>query len=625
MNKFAKLFAGMAVISLAASCSSDEPMGGNNNGGFADESTLYMMVNIQDAAESRADDVPSTPLNPADGTYENGDKTEHNVTSARFFFYTEDGVFVNEANVYAVDGTATTPNQNIEFKANTMLVLKGLKEKGMPKYMLTVVNCPSTFEPEMTLAATAKKPVDIKNGENFIMSTSSFFDGGLHKDAETNNALYDDTYPYVNVVNEEHFFTEPKTGSTPANVTNPVVVYVERVASKVSMNVAKKTQAVEVTIAGEENNDNSDAISKTTLYVTIDGFQVTNVEEESYLSKNLDNYLTKGVDFTDKALTVASTVWPWNNPYNFRSFWGMSTQYGKAEPALKHIQFGNASDNTWEVDDKGNSYIPAVYTYETTNTLANVKTGTTAAGRVIDANVPCAIFTATITSDEEGKNGVDLVLYNGVYFLEDQFLKYGLSALNANGELNYYRYKYTDTEVTEDKITNIDNFAQIGVEDVKIDAAGNGTGSVKIVTTIGEDTELWAYNETSEKFEKITDAVKNLNNSLAELTKTTKATAYKGGKSYYTVPIKHLRANTVATTANPYQVNAEGQYGLVRNHWYQIDVNNIMKLGHGVFNPGDGQNKGEEIIPDEPEDDTYGLGATINVLSWRIVRQSVDL
>ena len=87
---------------------------------------------------------------------------------------------------------------------------------------------------------------------------------------------------------------------------------------------------------------------------------------------------------------------------------------------------------------------------------------------------------------------------------------------------------------------------------------------------------------------------------------------------YYAIPIEHLLKRASSGTDI-----VEGNYGVVRNHWYTVTVDKILRLGTGVFQPGEG---GELIIPStKPEDPTYYLGARINILSWKIVHQNVDL
>ena len=87
----------------------------------------------------------------------------------------------------------------------------------------------------------------------------------------------------------------------------------------------------------------------------------------------------------------------------------------------------------------------------------------------------------------------------------------------------------------------------------------------------------------------------NMGKSLAEIRKE--------GRAYYYTDVAHLG------TAK----------GIVRNHYYQIDVNSIKGFGTPVYNPD------SEFIPVDPQEVKTHIAATINVLSWRIVKQTVDL
>jgi len=51
-----------------------------------------------------------------------------------------------------------------------------------------------------------------------------------------------------------------------------------------------------------------------------------------------------------------------------------------------------------------------------------------------------------------------------------------------------------------------------------------------------------------------------------------------------------------------------------------VTVNSLTKIGKGIFDPE------EEIVPGKnDEKDTYYVGARINILSWKIVNQNVNL
>ncbi len=88
---------------------------------------------------------------------------------------------------------------------------------------------------------------------------------------------------------------------------------------------------------------------------------------------------------------------------------------------------------------------------------------------------------------------------------------------------------------------------------------------------------------------------------------------YNEGLMYYNVPIEHLATST--TTAYPDDA-VEAQYGVVRNHWYNITVTSLESFGHAIADE-------EEVIVPQVEEDYYYLGADINILSWQMVEQTV--
>ena len=81
---------------------------------------------------------------------------------------------------------------------------------------------------------------------------------------------------------------------------------------------------------------------------------------------------------------------------------------------------------------------------------------------------------------------------------------------------------------------------------------------------------------------------------------------WKTGFAYYYIDLKHL---------NP-TAGAQGEYGVIRNHWYDIDLSKVVNLGTPVYDPK------EEIIPRDPDYLESYLAAKINILSWRIVPQT---
>lgn len=608
MKKFSRFFFGFAAAALIASCSSDEP-GMNNPGNEPEGDGLYMKVQIRNAKSSLGKGT--------DGGYLFGDENEHKIADARFFFFDGSGRFLVEANLKGLGGAdgQNKPTGNVEWIAEEAIVLQGLKDDELPEYMITVLNAPADFKPGVTMTETARKTCDLQDAsKNFVMSTSSYFNG------ETNR--HDNTYYYATKLEKNDFF-KTKAQAEEVESGKAVVVYVERLAAKFTVaGLDEGFKEVKVTVAGNINDNVAEGntpAAGTKLFVKFDKWGVTNTEKTSYLSKNL----TAGSPWSFSATNTTINGWDWNVPGDFRSYWGASKSYGEATPDLNVLTHANTVA----------AITDAVYANETTNSKDNVSKGEGEVKTININNVTCALLTATVYGEftEEGstekvKKPIDLVLYRGIYYTYPQFKNYVLQVVNDKTPLNFYVCENPEAPSTETK-----KYHQVGADDmVFYKREGEKKTAVVELKYKSDDATLYAKSvvDGKETFTAITNGVTNLNNALGTFFEAgegqprTEAIAYEGGKMFYTVPIEHLVAKT---SAKPYAVDFEGNYGTVRNHWYRLTVNSVMKLGHGIFNPGDGEVPGEPLIPEDPDDERFNLGAEINVLSWKIVNQNVDL
>lgn len=100
--------------------------------------------------------------------------------------------------------------------------------------------------------------------------------------------------------------------------------------------------------------------------------------------------------------------------------------------------------------------------------------------------------------------------------------------------------------------------------------------------------------------------------SAADVNATLKALGeikyWNGGASYFYTDIEHNGGQSV------------GSVGIIRNHMYLLTINSVKGIGTPVPDPD------KEIIPEKPTtDDTSFIAATVEVLKWKIVSQTVDL
>ena len=197
-----------------------------------------------------------------------------------------------------------------------------------------------------------------------------------------------------------------------------------------------------------------------------------------------------------------------------------------------------------------------VYCYENTVAAANIDT--------IDGTTSPNVNTVLIAANFNlaGVTGTqDFFRYNGVYYTETNYKNLILKQIQDAG------YKKSETE-------------DFTVADLEISSNGSLAG---IQFTIKDAT----------------DEVNTFVNGLAYVTHVE---GYKDGMCYYQIPVEHIAG-----------------YGMVRNHWYKIDIKSIKRIGEAVYNPN-------VIIPDIPvETQDFYLAAEIHVLSWHVVNQTVEL
>ena len=596
VNKF---FYGLFVCAALCACSNDdvsEIIPDDTPKVFTGDEA-YISVRLSDAGsiQSRA-----TSEDPG---YEYGNSDEHSVANAYFYFYDANGVFVSEGSAW----NGGTPSQseegkadgNIEFKSKTVVVLKGLNEKNYPKYMVTVLNRPSNFAApsslqEMEKALSDKSAVGIQDeNSKFVMSTTSF----KHDDSDNLANKY-----FATEVKEANFSLEPITEELD-KIPNPVTVYVERLATKVTLKVSNSLTPVTIdgktgnyykvkaTVAGEDNSGSN--IAAEDLYVELLGWKLNATAKHSNIVKNINE------SWTDQALGFT-----WNKPSDFRSFWGKSFNYGNITdytyPKTAANYDGNKEGYPLDYVTLNNPLsvgTDVAYCAENTNTSA-----------IVSANFPSAVTSILLKArvcDEKG-NALDLVRFNGVLFKKTSFIEYILNVMKAKGNWNVW------IKTSEEGIKP-EVYREVGTNDVELVDIADGKVKVQLTAS-----SLYSYNPATNKYVPMNDTEKEtVDTNLATECTNGNANGYKGGLMYYNIPIEHLNNSAVANDGTI----PEAKYGVVRNHHYVVTINKLENIGKGIYNPD------EVIVPGDSDDDkkAYYVGANINILSWKIVSQDVEL
>ena len=94
---------------------------------------------------------------------------------------------------------------------------------------------------------------------------------------------------------------------------------------------------------------------------------------------------------------------------------------------------------------------------------------------------------------------------------------------------------------------------------------------------------------------------------------------YKNGVAYYPVKIKHFGDDLTPWSEGNYDNNENkylGRYGVLRNNWYNIQVNSIKNIGDPEV---------PEVFGNQDDPEQSWISVSINVLSWAKRSQEVDL
>ncbi|MCM1348904.1 MAG: fimbria major subunit [Firmicutes bacterium] len=629
MNKFCKFFA-FASVMVLASCSSDEPVVDNGNEINPGE-PLYLNITLRDANEigrAGANGEKDPGTDPVTGEFDYGTDNESKVNTAHFYFFDASGKYVGQATMWN-GGTASTdtPDKNIEFKAKSMVVLDNLKGTEYPTYMITVLNGPTMTDTELTyVSLDGFSKLSQSWGSNtpngFVMTTTSYFDEAK------NDPNHDNTYYYATKLTTDNFQRTPELAAgTPA-----VNVYVERIAARVHV-TSKQYFAVHATVAGEVNGEvqggteTAPGVAGTPLVVRVDGWYINGQQTTSYMNKQFGSWTVDNFAAAIESTATGETNWLWNSPGNHRSFWGQSVNYGNIGETLTFLPytsqfatgaFAYCNENTTSYDDL--KYTTASSTDANTRFLPNQT-------KLTSVIIKATVGEGTVAADgtcADFKAVKGLVEFNGTYFTYDRFKQYVLANLQAAGKLNYYK-KTTVTTGEGAATSGTNTYKQVEASDFEL--AGDNS-HVYVVATAALTAAGNIVNGNNDDAQAVTDFTQ-LNADLKAVNEGMKTVGFEGGAMYYNVPLAHLNSPVYYTAAVDGHAAGdllswtEGSFGVVRNHSYEVNINSVKRLGTGVFKPNDNETP---IKPDEnPEDPNWYLGATVNILSWKIVNNYVDL
>lgn len=584
MKKY--LFIALAALGFAA-CA--EKMDDNSPVQKGELEESYIAINLMSAdVDTRA---VTDPVGNADEYgYEQGTTAERAIISAYFFFFDAEGnAFnvtgnpasapggsVNHLSLNITDqNPAASSLPNVSDIKNAVLVLKTYK--GIyPSQIVAVLNWTPDANTAYDLDELHKALATIGDDtKGYVMSNSVYMDGA--------NQIVD----AVPVTTENI-----KTSQADA-LNAPIDIYVERTAAKVVLTASGKvtnenifTTQKQSDLVGSNGGTLVGAPDAIDVYVKLHGWELFNDYSTSTLLKNINT----SWDVTTLGLT-------WNDIPYFRCYWAQSQatpqgdkfawSYSNDDKAAKGFQ----TNYGFNVGASANYTDRTTYTYCGENT--NQKDGTT------DPRTKVILKGQLMQKNGDKYEPLELARWYGTEYAGEDALKIAVA-----NSLKHTVFSST-TPSQYDPITpgDLECVAgeNVGAKDYEVGFQLSTDGAAK----------TW-YKYSSEKgYESFGDIANNVNRDKtnAHLKTVEPALLYSEGNTYYIVDIEHLGT-------------AGAKYGVVRNHVYQIDIKSIKGYGSPIYN-------GLSFIVDQPEypieDEASYVAARINVLSWKVVKQGVDI
>ncbi len=568
MKKY--LFIALALLGMA-SCAKDDVTGGNkpHHNGEVEES--YIAINLMAA------DVDSRAAEDTYG-YELGTEAERKINSAHFFFFDENGTPFN------VNGApATAPGGN---KNHMALTISEATTSNMPnvsdiKEAVLVLNTYKGVYPSKIVAVLNWTPADRAyslaelhdvmanlNTNGYVMANSVYMDGaGKVVDATPLTA--------ANI----------KT-SAEAAIAAPVEIYVERIAAKVVLTAGGKVADTDNIFDTQKDSTPIVAEGETStidVYVKLFGWELYNDYNTTNLLKDIENW-----DVAELGLT-------WNDIPYCRCYWAASQDVDPVDSFSwsyeDYASKGFPTANGFKVASDA-SYADGTYTYCGENTTKDYRTKVILKGQLVQ-------------KVGESYEPIELARWYGTEYAGN----YALRIAVANS-IKYTLYYY------DEEGGKYISVAPGDLQCVKGKAVDANAKSYEVGFQLSNEgaAKTWYKYDSEDGYVVMgNNALDGDNAAKANeyLATIEPALLYAEGMTYYSVDIKHLGAT-----------GKTAEYGVVRNHVYQIDIETIKGYGSPVYS-------GLDFVVDEPEypteDEASYVAARINVLSWKVVKQGVDI
>lgn len=581
-----------SVAALLAGCAKEDDSPQEGAGGTTTVpagATGTMNVSLKYAIETRV--------------YDDGEDSESKAQDLTIYFFDEAKNYLGSSYVSDLSQKDADPKDDnvtstitVDVPTNIVQTLYDSSEEDK-MYVVAVLN-KGTFTPQITddnksyadfNQACRIALTDAAKPNNFMMTSSNYL-----KDisgTQTEMALTPITKEHVGLKSDDKT-TDP----------TPVTIAVERVVAKV---MVQKKEDKSLNILGWGLN-----VTNKTFY------PVKNFGGNQFLDLLASMYNTWQPNTINK---------PWNNPTDMRSHWAVDPNYviGEATIENKPTDFNKFSFS----DPSSAKAKEALYCFENT-TVETMQQRNATTSAVIVAQFYPQDFKETDKDDS-------WIKWNDAAYSGDNsyaaFVEAVVKEINVDNQVITAYYKedvngtITDNEgKTYSPLSEKDficTYTTEGKEEITFGKENTRIGYKDAELQVAlEDSEIKLYTITDGQASEATAAPAEINEAIVKALTDNPPTVYYNGYCYYVVPIRHFAKGEVADyTGGEYQPNHLGRYGIVRNNYYQITINDITQPGEPITDP--------TVDPSIDKDDetNYRINVSIKVLSWKIRTQEVIL
>ena len=592
MKKTLLFSVALAGLMLGSCSSSDDLNGGGNNTGSNQSGDGYVSLSLNLPTRS------GSMSRAANDKFDDGLADEYAVKNGTLILFEganeADATFAGAYKLknLSMNLVGTTTDNITTTTKITQKINNGLSSGTNNFYAIVVLNNDGTLAVDDATATlkvngedflSTKKISDLQNLELTKNASDFKTTGFLMMNAPLASAKggADDpssaTISVASKIDKDHIYATEAL----AKANSSASIYVERALAKVDVTASKATG----------NLDDAPTVS-----YSVEGWVLDNTNKKTYYLRNTSN--------SSDWLSLKTTSTVPTKPYRFvgddpteaagslyRTYWAQDPNYA-AKPTVLYTDFNTIGNS---VPAALKSLSDHDYCLENTFTVDQQKQDVTT--RVIVAAKIGSGSTFYVVNDNEKdlldadgmKKAVKSAFFNNTDV--QAWIKTGLKAGKTIDE--------NDLDVAD--ITN----------------AGNNKPTITIKSTSADKYTSSALPTVDTKIQAIMDGIK--------------VATYENGISYYPVRIKHFGDDltpwkssedplpTVNTGAYPSTHQAEnylGRYGVLRNNWYNIDVQGIKKLGSPVV---------PEVTGDTDDELAAYISVKINVLSWATRKQSATL